>query len=247
MHADVRFYAELRDFLKPSRRGGTISHAFREPSSVKDVIESYGVPHTEVELILANGSSVDFGYRVADGDRISVYPVFESLDVSALIRVRPRPLRNVRFVLDVHLGTLARRLRLLGFDTCYERDASDDDLVAISVQEQRILLTRDLLLLRRKAISHGSFVRATDPRQQVHEIVHRFQLAGSIDPYTRCLACNGLLEDVAKRDVEASLPPMTRQLYHEFRRCSRCHKTYWRGAHGRRLEAMVAEFSRISA
>ena len=241
LRAEVRFYAELRDFLAPARRSGRLEHAFHEPGSVKDVIESYGVPHTEVEVILANGRSVDFGYQVLDGDRIAVYPVFESFDVSSLVRVRPAPLREVRFVLDVHLGKLARRLRLLGFDCHYQRDATDDEMVAISTSQRRILLTRDLGLLKRKAITHGTFVRHTDPREQVKEIARRFQLAGSIAPYTRCVACNGLLEDVAKAEVEDRLPPMTRQLYHEFRRCADCHKAYWRGAHHRRLEAMVAE------
>jgi hypothetical protein len=147
----------------------------------------------------------------------------------------------VRFVLDVHLGTLARRLRLLGFDCHYARDASDDDLVAISTAEGRILLTRDLGLLKRKVITHGTFVRAIEPREQVREIVRRFQLAENIAPFTRCLACNGPLEAVAKVDVAHCLPPMTRQLYHEFHRCRDCHKTYWRGAHHERLVAMVAD------
>jgi uncharacterized protein len=241
LRADVRFYAELRDFLTPARRSGRIVHGFHEPGSVKDVIESYGVPHTEVEIVLANGNSVDFGYRVLNGDRISVYPVFESFDVSSLVRVRPQPLREPRFVLDVHLGKLARRLRLLGFDCHYQRDASDDELVAISTSQRRILLTRDLGLLKRKVITHGTFVRNTDPREQVREIVRRFQLAGSIAPFTRCVTCNGLLEDVAKAEIEQHLPPMTRQLYHAFRRCTRCHKNYWAGAHHGPLAAMVAE------
>jgi uncharacterized protein len=246
MHAQVRFYAELRDFLAQARRTGEIVHAFREPGSVKDVIEAYGVPHTEVEVILANGTSVDFGYRVRDGDRVSVYPMFESFDISEILRVRPQPLREVRFVLDVHLGTLARRLRLLGFDCHYRRDAADDELVAVATGERRILLTRDLGLLKRKAITHGTFVRNTDPREQVKEMVRRFQLSGAIEPFTRCVACNGLLEDVAKSDVEHQLPPMTRQLYHRFRRCADCGKAYWRGAHHGRLAAMVAEARAVS-
>ena len=241
MHAQVRFYAELCDFLSPARSGGRIVHTFGKPGSVKDIIESYGVPHTEVEIILVNGASVDFGHQVRDGDRVSVYPVFETFDISTLVRVRPRPLRKTRFVLDVHLGKLARRLRLLGFDCHYRRDASDDELVTVSTQQQRILLTRDLGLLKRKAVTHGSFVRHIDPREQVKEVVQRFQLAGEIAPFTRCLACGGWLKDVAKADIEQQLPPMTRQLYEEFRRCDACGKLYWRGAHHRHLAEMVAE------
>ena len=240
MHAELRFYAELKDFLAPARRSGTVTHSFRASGSVKDVIESYGVPHTEVDVILANGESVDFSYQVVDGDRISVYPMFEAFDVSALVRVRPQPLREVRFVLDGHLGKLARHLRLLGFDARYANDPTDVDLVAISTSERRVLLTRDVGLLKRGAVTHGCFVRSTDPREQVREVLRRLQLVDRIDPYTRCLACNGSLEPIAKADVEDRLPPKTRELYDEYRSCTACRRIYWRGAHHRRLDSIVA-------
>lgn len=241
MRADLRFYAELRDFLAPERRGGTVTHRFRAPGSVKDVIESYGVPHTEVDVILANGESVDFSYQVADGDRISVYPVFEAFDVTSLVRVRPEPLRTVRFVLDGHLGKLARRLRLLGFDCRYANDPTDESLVHISTGDRRILLTRDLALLKRSAVTHGYFVRSTDPSEQVGEILRRFQLVDRIHPFNRCLACNGLLQLIEKEDVAHRLPPKTRELFDHYRKCTLCDKIYWRGAHHRRLDRMVAE------
>ena len=240
MRAELRFYAELKGFLAPARRSGTVTHIFRVPGSVKDVIESYGVPHTEVDLILANGESVDFSYQVVDGDRISVYPMFEAFDVSALVRVRPQPLREVRFVLDGHLGKLARHLRLLGFDARYANDPTDVDLVAISNSERRVLLTRDVGLLKRGAVTHGCFVRSTDPREQVREVLRRFQLADRIDPYTRCLACNGSLEPIDKQDVADRLPPKTRELYDEFKSCTTCRKIYWRGAHHQRLDRIIA-------
>jgi len=240
MRAELRFYAELKGFLAPARRSGTVTHIFRVPGSVKDVIESYGVPHTEVDLILANGESVDFSYQVVDGDRISVYPMFEAFDVSALVRVRPQPLREVRFVLDGHLGKLARHLRLLGFDARYANDPTDVDLVAISNSERRVLLTRDVGLLKRGSVTHGCFVQSTDPREQVREILSRFQLADRIDPYTRCLACNGSLEPIDKQDVADRLPPKTRELYDEFKSCTTCRKVYWRGAHHQRLDRIIA-------
>jgi uncharacterized protein with PIN domain len=240
MRAELRFYAELKDLLAPARRSGMVTHRFRVPGSVKDVIESYGVPHTEVDVVLANGESVDFSYQVLDGDRISVFPTFEAFDVSPLVRVRPEPLRDVRFVLDGHLGKLARHLRLLGFDSWYANDATDVDLVAISRSERRVLLTRDLALLKRGSVTHGCFVRSTDPRVQIGEIVRRFQLVDRIDPYTRCLACNGSLEPVDEEDVADRLPPKTRELYHEYRSCTTCRKIYWRGAHHRRLDGIVA-------
>jgi hypothetical protein len=241
MRAELRFYAELRDFLAPEHRSGRVEHTFARPRSVKDAIESLGVPHTEVELILANGESVDFGYRLADGDRISIYPVFESFDVGPLVRLRPEPLREPRFVLDGHLGKLARRLRLLGFDCAYANDMDDEELVRVSLGEGRALLTRDLFLLKRAAVTHGYYVRSDDARHQVAEVVRRFQLGGQVAPFTRCMACNGALAPVEKRDIEHRLPPRTREHYDDFRTCTSCGRDFWKGAHHGRLEGIVAE------
>lgn len=209
--------------------------------SVKDVIESYGVPHTEVEVIIVDGEAVGFDYRPAAGDRISVYPVFEALDITPLVRLRPGPLRRTRFVLDGHLGKLARRLRLLGFDCAYANDPTDDRLAQIAVAERRILLTRDRFLLRRRTVTHGYLVRSDLPDEQVREVVRRFQLTGSIEPFTRCPACNGLLRPVEKSAIEHRLPPRTRRYYDDFRTCPDCARDYWRGAHHARLEVLVAD------
>jgi len=171
----LRFYEELNDFLPPHRRKVTFTHALTRRTSVKDLIESFGVPHTEVELILANGRSVDFSYIVQAGDRISVYPMFESLDVSPLLRLREKPLRDPRFVVDANLGQLARYLRLLGFDATYRNSFTDAEVAQISSREKRIVLTRDRALLRHKIITHGYFVRAVKPREQVREILARLE------------------------------------------------------------------------
>ena len=237
---DLRFYAELCELLPRRYRSGRVRHRLIETQSVKDLVESYGVPHTEVEVILVDGVSVGFDHRPSAGQRISVYPVFEAFDVRPLVRLRPEPLRQTRFVLDGHLGTLARRLRLLGFDCLYATDGDDDDLVELSVRGPRILLTRDRFLLRRRAITHGYLLRSDRPDQQVHEVVRRFQLSGSIKPFTRCPACNGLLRRVAKADIEHRLPLGTRRTYDEFHTCPECRRDYWRGAHHARLERLVA-------
>ncbi len=239
--ADIRFYAELCDLLAPKHRAGRISHRIVATQSVKDLVESYGVPHTEVDVILVAGESVDFAYRPVAGDRISVYPVFESFDIGPIVRLRPDPLRETRFVLDGHLGKLARRLRLLGFDCAYVSDPSDDDLAEISNAQRRILLTRDRFLLRRRAVTHGYLLRSDQPREQVGEVMRRFQLSGSLEPFTRCPACNGVLAPVEKAAIEDRLPPKTRRYYQEFRTCPACGRDYWRGAHHARLERMVAE------
>jgi len=238
--ATFRFYAELNDFLPPSRRQVPFAHRFDGRVSIKDMIESLGVPHTEVDLILANGESVDFHYLVQDGDRISVYPVFETFDITPLLRVRSRPLRQPRFVLDVHLGRLAGYLRLLGFDARYASDCDDATLAALSRDERRTLLTRDRGLLKRRQVTHGYCVRATNPREQVREVLRRFDLYRLVAPFSRCIRCNGVLEPVAKQVVADRLPPHVRAHHDEFRICTACGQVYWRGSHYQRLRALVA-------
>ncbi len=239
--ATLRFYAELRDFLPRDPRSGTVSRRFDVPGSVKDMIEACGIPHTEVDLIVANGHSVGFSYRVNDEDRISVYPVFESFDITPIVKVRPEPLRTVRFVADNHLGRLARFLRLLGLDTLYGRDWTDPELVRISTSEQRILLTRDVSVLKHGSVTHGHYIRAVDPREQVTDVVRRFHLGRHLTPFTRCMACNGKLIPVAKEEIAHLLPPETRLHVNGFRECSSCDKVYWQGAHHRDLRRIVAE------
>jgi hypothetical protein len=229
--ACVRFYAELNDFLLPGRRMRPFAYGFEGNPSVKDLIEALGVPHTEVDLILIDGESVDFSYQVQDGSRISVYPVFESIDISPLVRVRPHPLRETRFVLDTHLGRLADYLRMLGFDTLYRNDYGDTELAQISSTEGRILLTRDRGLLKRSQVTHGYCIRDTNPRRQVVEVVRRFDLSRSILPFVRCLRCNGLLQPVRKEVIRDRLAPKTRQYYDEFHLCPACDRIYWKGSH----------------
>jgi uncharacterized protein len=204
------------------------------------MIEACGIPHTEVDLIVANGRSVDFSYLVNDGDRVSVFPVFESFDITPIVKVRPEPLRTVRFVADSQLGRLARFLRLLGLDTLYERDWSDSELVRISTSHQRILLSSDVSLLKHGLVTHGYYVRATDPREQVTEVVRRFHLAQYFTPFTRCMACNGKLIPVTKKKIAHRLPPGTSRHVVDFQLCSSCDKIYWQGAHHSELRRIVA-------
>lgn len=239
MRAVLRFYAELKDFLADDNPSGRVVHEFDVPGGVKDAIEGHGVPHTEVDVIIANGESVGFDYRLSDGDRISVYPVFESFDISPIVRVRPEPLRETRFVLDTHLGRLARHLRLLGFDTAYSNGASDHGLVEMSTGEHRILLTRDVGLLKHSAVTHGYFIRSTDPEEQMLEVVRRFHLSDRLRPFTRCLECNQLLQGASADQVRRLAPPRVLERHDEFRHCPGCDRLYWPGTHHRRLEQLV--------
>ena len=201
----VRFYAELNDHLPSGQRYRTLQKRLFTPAAAKDLIEGFGVPHTEVDLILINGTSAGFSDIVHPGDRLSVYPVFESFDIGPATRVRPQPLRETKFVLDVHLGRLAVYLRMLGFDARYQSCLTDEELAGISVGEHRILLTRDRGLLKRTLVTHGHWLRQTDSRQQTAEVLDRCDLAFAIRPFTRCMACNALLEDTDK-DVARPWP-----------------------------------------
>jgi uncharacterized protein len=237
--AHIRFYQELNEFLTEEQRFRTLESELLGHPGVKDLIESFGVPHTEVDLVLVNGESVSFSYQVRQGDRISVYPVFESLDIGDVSRVRSRPLRRTAFVLDVHLGHLARLLRLLGFDTLYRRDYEDPEIVRIALEEGRIILTRDQGILKRKAVTHGYFVRSTDPEEQAREVVHRFDLSARVEPFSRCLVCNTPLETVNAEEVDAKLPPGIRGRFELVARCPGCGRHYWPGTHYESLRSAI--------
>lgn len=236
----IRFYEELNDFLPPDRRKRSFGYSFKQAGSIKDLIEALGVPHTEIDLVLVNGGSVDFNYHIRDGDQISVYPVFESLDISPIVRLRPRPLRDPRFVLDTHLGRLAAYLRLLGFDTLYRNNYDDATLAGISAKEQRILLTCDRQLLMRKQITHGYYVRERQPRKQLLEVLSRFDLFTAQRPFTRCMHCNGFIEPVNKDTIIELLLPHTRAHYNNFWQCNHCKKIYWKGSHYQRMQQLIS-------
>lgn len=235
----LRFYAELNGFLSPERRQVAFVHRLRERASIKVVIEALGVPHTEIDLILAAGEPVDFAYLPWDGDRIAVYPRFTRLPVTPSPGLRPPDPVPARFVLDVHLGQLATLLRLFGFDALYRNDYDDPTLARIAHDEERILLSRDRGLLKRNLVTHGCHIWEADPERQVEEVLRRFDLFAAIAPFTRCLRCNGLLEPVEKAAVHDQLAPKTRRYYDEFGRCQSCRQVYWKGSHFERMQRFI--------
>ncbi|NOR03475.1 Mut7-C ubiquitin/RNAse domain-containing protein [Mycolicibacterium fortuitum] len=235
----VRAYAELNDFLEADSRGRAVRRPVQSHQTVKDVLEATGIPHTEIDLILVNGDPVSFEHRPAVGDRIAVYPMFEALDIGATARLRPEPLRHPRFVVDVNLGRLARLLRVLGFDVWWSSAADDQTLADISLDQQRILLTRDRGLLKRRTITHGLFVHSQHPEEQTIEVLRRLDLRRRIKPFTRCVRCNGQLAPVAKEQVIDQLEPLTRRYYDEFSRCPECGRIYWAGSHFDKLSRLV--------
>ena len=221
-------------------RAKSFLYEFSGQPTVKDAIEALGVPHVEVELIIVNGESVDFAYRLQDGDRVAVYPMFESLDIGPVLRIRREPLREISFACDAHLGKLARLLRLLGFDTVHNSGITDEELVSLS-QGGRILLTRDRQLLKHGGVTHGYWVRAIEPLEQAREVVRRFDLRDRISPFTRCLSCNGLLEPLGREEALPLVPPRVREWCTEFLRCRSCSRIFWPGTHYPKLLSRIQQ------
>jgi len=237
--AYFRFYSDLNDLLAPNQRGREFPLTFNGRQTVKHLIESLGVPHTEVEHIRANGIAIDFSYLVRDGDHLNVYPFSgngtEADSTSLQVPINGEP----HFILDIHLGKLARYLRMLGFDTWYRNDYEDPELARLANQEQRILLTRDRRLLMRSQVIHGYCIRSLDPKQQLIEVLQRFNLEDYPGPFQRCIRCNSLLEPVTKVEIEHRLEPLTRKYFDEFHICPDCKQIYWKGSHYERMQRFI--------
>jgi uncharacterized protein with PIN domain len=227
-----RFHGELNDFLPAAKRDIEFEQTAGSTDTIKHVIESLGVPHTEFAGVTVNARTASMSDRLSEGDRIDVYAHKE-----------PVLLHDPRFVLDGHLGRLAAYLRMLGFDTWYARHADDVLLAHVSSSEHRMLLTRDVGLLKRREVETGYCVRSHKPHEQLREVSRRFALTSRLDPFGRCMDCNGPLFRVRKEDVEELLPPHTRETKNEFSRCAECHKVFWRGSHYARMAGWIKELS----
>lgn len=238
--AYFHFHHELRDFFAEPGTAISVEYGFDGKPSVKDAIEAIGVPHTEVDTIVVNGSPVGFGYHLRDGDAVSVYPAsfVPELPVRVALRGEPR----LAFVVDVNLGKLARLLRMLGFDAAYRNDFSDHDIAELAANEGRTVLTRDRRLLRFRVIEHGYWLRSDDPSVQIGEVIKRYGLSPVIRPFKRCLVCNGVIEPVEKEKVIERLEPKTRIYYEDFYICSGCGKIYWKGSHYEQMNERLEFF-----
>ena len=242
----LHFFGELNDYLSEAQRDTDIEHAFQKPRSVKDLVESVGVPHPEIDVIIVDGVSVDFSYLVQDGESIRVFPAHYHDDHHApdgrpVRHLLPEPIDPPAFVLDVHLGKLAGYMRMLGFDCLYRNDYQDPQLARISSTQSRTLLTCDRKLLHRKAITHAYFVRSRDPQVQVGEVIRHFALQPHIRPSSRCIRCNGELAPVEKSRIEDRLQEKTRQHYDVFYICRDCDQIYWQGSHVPEMMKLIKE------
>lgn len=245
---EVRVVGDLNDFLAAARRHRPLAVEVASGTTVKDLAESLGVPHTEIDVILVDGTSVGFGHRLGGGRTMTLYPLGHRLEGACaglpVVHLVPDPPWPRRFVLDVHLGRLARLLRLLGFDAVWRNDLTDRELASLSAEERRVLLTRDRGILKRAMVVYGYYVRRCERRSQAVEVLHRFELFGEIQPFGRCLECNGVPQPVPKDEVLDQLPPRTRRDFQEFHRCPGCGRVYWRGSHYDRLADVIEDIRR---
>lgn len=222
---------------------GLLTFPLTRRTSIKDLIESFGVPHTEVGSIRINGKSVIFDHLVTKKSSVEISPLYPPVDVLAPGLLRPFPLPAIRFLVDANVGKLARKLRMAGFDTLYNVEWSDSDLANISAERKCVLLTRDIMLLKRKKIIFGHFVREILPTKQLAELMHFYGLSDKMNVFSRCIRCNGLLVPVDKQEILNQIEPLTQKYYNSFHRCSSCSHVYWSGSHRSPMEKDIKKLS----
>ncbi|MBN2363973.1 twitching motility protein PilT [candidate division WOR-3 bacterium] len=227
----ILFHGCLNDFLPEALKLNYITIELRTSSSVKDVMESQGIPHPEAGQILVNGLLVSFDYRVGNDDRIEVFPLKQDMKESP------------KFVLDVHLGALTRKLRLLGFDSKYRNDFEDSQIAEISYIEDRTVLTRDIKLLMRNKVAKGRWLRSKNTDEQLDEVWEIFNLKANMKPFSLCMNCNGKLIPTEKKIISSFLLPGTAKEFNEFYQCKDCKKIYWRGSHYPKLVEIIERYS----
>jgi uncharacterized protein with PIN domain len=235
--------SSLQALLLNKYRESPILYLFNEHPGIKDAIEAMGVPHTEVDAIVVNGCSVEFNYQLQHHDVVNVYPAHVPVPVADVLHLTPQTPEPATFILDVHLGKLARRLRLLGFDCLYQNDFGDAEIIQVAQDQGRIILTRDRGILKHRQVRHGYLVRSDQVTAQVREVLERFLLSDSIQPWLRCMACNGTMEAVAKSAVEHRLEPKTTLYYEDFHRCIDCDRLYWQGSHFEKIELWLSHLT----
>jgi uncharacterized protein with PIN domain/sulfur carrier protein ThiS len=227
--AILRFYEELNDFLPRHRQKIDFEVEIKGKRAIKDMIEALGVPHTEIDLILVNGKSVDFKYILQDGDRISVYPVFDCLNIEDVTRLRKRPLRRTKFTADVNLGNIVKYMRALGLDVYFGPSLSTRGIIEISKKENRIILTKNRNLLKFKEITQGILIRPGTTEEQIRKIIDYLDIKNRVKPFSRCLCCNKMLKNVPKGRITDRIPPKTKAFCNGYFYCKSCGKIYWKG------------------
>lgn len=247
MSAVYEFHGDLPSLLR--KKWGdvrVIEQPVTRRASIKDVLESFGLPHTEIGEIKCRGRDVDFTFQVEDHHFFEIHPVRAPWNVTEKTLLRPEPLDMICFIVDVNVGRLARYLRMAGFDVLYDSGWHDAQITTMIERQPRIVLTRDLGLLKRKSVEFGRYVRSENPVEQLREVIHLLGLGNRLQPFTRCLECNTLLQAVAKQDVLHRLEPLTRKYYQTFSLCPTCDRVYWAGSHVEEMRLFFPENFRLA-
>ncbi|RIJ42348.1 Mut7-C RNAse domain-containing protein [Pontibacter oryzae] len=237
------FNGNLQDFRPKRLRGAAFVYTFRGAPTVKDALEALGVPHPEVDVILVNQKPVLFRYRLQAEDSVEVHPFEPSRQWPAGFSFEEAHPPPNQFILDVHLGTLAKSMRMLGLDVIYETNFTDKAIASLAAEQQRIVLTRDIGLLKQKNITWGYWLRSQQTEAQVAEVIARFNLQPHFKPLSRCLSCNLPLREVEKREVLNLLPPKTKLYFKEFHQCPACLRVYWKGSYYERMRQYISQIS----
>lgn len=234
-----RVYGPLNDFLPALLRQRVFALAYKTPIKIEEVLESIGIPRSEVALILVNSEPENHEYKIQENDYLSIYPVFESFDISAIAVNGQINIENPRFILDSHLGKLAKYLRMLGFDTLYENNYDDKYIIETGHSEKRIILTRDKLLLQSKDVLDGYYVRAVEKHEQLREVVRKFSLVNKFKSFTRCMTCNSELIPKGKNEIGHRVEQEILKVFNDYFYCSTCNKVFWKGSHFERMEKLI--------
>ena len=234
-NAKFKFLGELNDLLPVGKRDKVISCQFKGNPTVKHLIEALGIPHTEIGEVFVEHREVELSQKLEDNNEVLVKP-YKYRVSGNYIDYRFLDENGIpRFILDNHLGKLAVKLRILGLDAEYENNYEDEHLAEITSKGDRILLTRDRGLLKRKKVVYGYLIRNIDPMLQLNEVITRYRLGKNFRPFQRCLICNKILQKVDKEEILDRLEPLTRKYYDEFHYCEGCDRVYWKGSHYLRM------------
>jgi len=241
MAVQLFLHGDLPVFLPKRQRGmKDLTIELTRKTSIKDFLEALGIPHPEIHELIVNDRAERFEYSVGEDDRIEVFPLAPRIDLTTPSLLRPA-LKEIRFVVDANVGKLARLLRMTGFDVFFSPDLDDGALAGVTEQQERLLLTRDIALLKRKMIVHGRMIRSSDPLEQLREVIDLYGLRDLIKPFSRCLSCNTVLQQTSKEAIIDRLLPLTRKYYHEFMICPGCDRLFWPGSHRERMSKIIKE------
>ncbi len=236
----IRFYSVLNQLLAKNKKySDTIE--IKPGQTVKDLIESFGIPHTEIGLILSNSEIVDFSYQLNNQDRITVFPKFFQLDVSSINKLGPDTPSDIKFIADVHLGKLAKHLRMLGFDCIWENNYDDLTIIELSTKENRIILTRDKGILKFAKVKYGYLIKSHNHFEQLVEIVERYDLINKINPFSKCIECNTSTKIIDKNKIIDRLEPKTKKYFFNFKICPKCNRIYWNGSHSEKMNKIIQQ------